>query len=148
MLDIRGDVPGWMAVHAGGQDFIFDESMDFSQYGDAAQGFREAPRFPKERAVSMVSGRLTAEETYRCMMSRLPKAGVGPRVRWFEWTSLARHRYVVHSTPSPRNPSHVSVSWLPQQARDGFLHESVDVLRSAWDDPNRVRLSEFAEEGK
>lgn len=104
-----------------------------SQIGDAAQGFRDEPRWNQEIDLSTVHGHHTPEETYRYML------GVPPRrqftVRHLPVPRLREAGYLC--VLSARKRYHVSIV-APVDDEDVQLHQIW------WRNQHRVRLCDIA----
>ncbi|GAB1694288.1 hypothetical protein KRM28CT15_60910 [Krasilnikovia sp. M28-CT-15] len=82
-----------------------------AQYGrevDGQQTFRNGPRADRETSQSMTIGPCSAEEVARIVLGRPVRAS--DRVRHTTVGELRAAGFVVTSTPTVRNPDHVSVA--------------------------------------
>jgi hypothetical protein len=109
-----------------------------TQYGTSAAGFREQPRFDAqfpmvEMEVSMMLGRVSAQEAARFVTMRPPKPSA--RARYFNTDDLYRNGYTVLHTPSERIPNHVSVYFGAP-----FAINDLQKARAQWFSPGRVTL--------
>ncbi len=110
------------------QKSVPDDAV-LSQYGrpdvESGQTFRCAPRPERETDLSLTLGRLTVEEITQLIVGR--PARPFDRVRYTTAGQLRALGLVVTSTPTSRNPNHVSVTMQDKQVPwDYGTQEAVD----------------------
>jgi predicted fused transcriptional regulator/phosphomethylpyrimidine kinase len=87
--------------------------LELTQYGSTSGGkpaFRNCPREQDGDGVSLIMGRVTAEEASLLVRGRPSFDKASDRVRYTSVVRLRAAGFRVRHTPSQRNPRHVSVS--------------------------------------
>lgn len=90
--------------------------QEVTQYGQLRTGFRRSPRWDRERAVSVIAGRLDVEQATLRVTGR--RARRGDAVRYSTVGRLHGAGFVTRSDPQLLNPAHVLVEYPGEWSED------------------------------
>lgn len=94
----------------------FSVEQELTQYGHLRTGFRQSPRWDREKAVSVIAGRLEVEQATLLVTGR--RARRGDAVRYSTVGRLHGAGFVTRSDPQPLNPAHVLVEYPGEWSED------------------------------